>query len=245
MFEIDSFAFDKTLIFIVDSDGVFISLNSELDEALSACHISDCVGLTVNMLDSNLPHYMKKLLSYSGGSIPSQPIVFDNGSLSLFSHEFQINEINYTYFMAKFSKDHDNNLSIIDVESGLYNHKVLDLIPASNGWVLLIKLNGSVCIDGDNDRLIKKFSELLSGCFMSGDVICRVNDSEFLVFRVTNKNDFHKNILSLKRKTLSIFRDTCPDFWFSYTVERVFYGRIHSALLSAESKLVRRWKMNQ
>lgn len=242
VFDIDLFAFDKVLIFIVDCNGVIKNVNDDLERLLDIYHVYDSVGVDISTLTEKLPCYLKGMLSCSIGTLPELPIEFDNGYLSVFSHEFEINNIMYKYvmsmFIAKVTKVDDSSSSlVIDDLTGFYNERSLETMPVFNGYVLLIKLNGLVNIERKDNELIKRFSELLEECFLSDDVICRVDRDEFVIIRNVDKNNFHKNVLALKKKTFTVFKDVNSEFWFSYVFESSFCGEIYQSILSAQKKL--------
>nr|WP_278992035.1 hypothetical protein [Plesiomonas shigelloides] len=242
MFDIDSFAFDKVLICIVDCNGVIKNVNDDLERLLDIYHVYDRVGIDILTLAEKLPSYLKGMLSCCQGTLPELPIEFDNGYLSVFSHEFEINNITYKYvmsmFIAKAMKVDDSSSSlVVDELTGFYNKRSLETMPRLNGHILLIKLNGLINSKRQDDELIKRFSELLEECFLSDDVICRIDRGEFVIIRNVDKNNFHKNVLALKKKAFTAFKNDNSELWFSYVFEGFFGGDVYQSILSAQKKL--------
>ncbi|WP_039045377.1 hypothetical protein [Plesiomonas shigelloides] len=243
MFDIDSFAFNKILIFIVDGKGSFINMNAELSGILKSYYIDEYIGLTLSHLEERLPYYMNELFSNAAGCVPSESIDFDNGCLSLFSYDFVIGGLVYKYTMAMFvqkniAKADINNDLIVDDFSGLCTNRCLEAIPHMDGYILLIKVKGLVCSGEKESMLIRSFSELIRDCFLD-DVVCEVNRDTFAIYRRMKRNNFHKSVLTLKKRTLSLFGNVCPELWFSYVFEPVSFGGVYKATLKAEARLLK------
>ena len=243
MYNIESFAFNKTLIFIVDSNDLFINMNSELCMILNLHHIDKYIGLTFSQLESRLPYYMKELFSNSSSCVPLESIDFNNGYLSFFHYDFIIDERAYKYMMATFtqkdiSKPNVNDSLIIDGFSDVYAKNILETLTYKDGSILLIKLKGLAYYSEKENRLIESFSKLITDCFLDDDIVFRVNHDTFSVFRATKRNNYHGNILTLKKMTVRFFGKMYPDLWFSYVFEPIRFGDVYKSILNAKARLL-------
>lgn len=245
MFNIDSFAFNRTLIAILDSNNKMVDCNDELRTILDVYHSGECIGSPVINVVGNTPHYLREFFLCCTGSLPSSPVEFENGCLSTFQHSFVIKDETYKYTMVLFipqdnePSEQKDSIKLIDELTGFYNSRILDVIQFCQGRILVVKLASSCNPDYEvSDDMIRAFAGLLKESFLSSDVIVRLCRDEFVIMRDSNKNKFYKNILSLKKKAHSFWKVMDSELWFYYGFEKINSCDIYPAILRAKSKIV-------
>lgn len=232
MCTIDVSVFDKIFSFVVDEQQCLIELNDEMRSLINSFCDESFQKKSIKELSVYLPEYINKLVLFCEDKnefgLIVKPIKFDNGLLSIYCHTLNIGGTKYKYVIGTFysyssTKGVAYHGDIIDNRTGLYNRSALEVVQCCDGCVLVISLySGDFKSKKLNDEvIIKEFSIILKALFDDGEVIFQLDDNWFAVARDVKRNNFHKDILKLKKTVYSAFRDKYPNVWFSYKVEPI------------------------
>lgn len=140
----------------------------------------------------------------------------------------------------KISASHERlkNENLIDSLTGVYNRKVIDLVPKKGTFVLL-DLDGFKLINDKyghvyGDQVLKRFAEIVKSHIRSEDYFIRLGGDEFcLIFNSVEEKDVHKIIIRLyndcrNELNLGFSYGTAPfdDFDKAYeTADKVMYEK--------------------
>lgn len=233
--------FDKIFSFVVDDRQYLIELNDQMELLINSFCGENYQKKHIKELSVYLPEYMKELLLFCENKNESglvvKPIAFDNGLLSIYCHTLNIGGAKYKYVIGTFysyssTKGVAYHGDIIDKRTGLYNKSAMDVVQCCDGCALIISVYSGVnnIKKLDNDIVLGKFSGLLKELFVGDDTIFQFDDNWFAIARNVKRNNFHKDILKLKKAVYSSFRDIHPDVWFSYKVEQVILCDLTTAV---------------
>lgn len=232
MCTIDVSVFDKIFSFVVDEQQCLIELNDEMRLLINSFCGEGFQRNNIKKLSVYLPEYIKKLVLFCEDKhefgLIVKSIKFDNGFLSIYCHTLNIGGAIYKYVIGTFysytsTKGVAYHGDIIDNRTGLYNKSALEVVQCCDGCVLIISLYAGDFKNKklNNELIIEEFSSILKGFFSGDDMIFQFDDDWFAVARSGRGNNFHKNILKLKKTVYSVFRDKYPNVWFSYKVEKI------------------------
>lgn len=241
MCAIDASVFDKIFSFVVDDRQCLIELNDEMKLLINSVCGENHQEKHIKELSVYLPECIKELLLFcddkSECGLIVKSIAFDNGLLSIYCHTLNIGGAKYNYVIGTFSsysstKGVAYHGDIIDNRTGFYNKSAMDVVQCCDGCALIISIYSGVANNKklNDDIVLEKFSKLLKGLFVGEDTIFQFDDNWFAIARDVKRNNFHKDILKLKKLVYSSLRDIHPDVWFSYKVEQVILCNLTAAV---------------
>lgn len=241
MCTIDVSVFDKIFSFVVDEQQCLIELNDDMRSLINSFCGESYQWSNINELSVYLPEYFKKLVLFCEDKnefgLIVKPVKFDNGFLSIYCHTLNIGGAKYKYVIGTFysyssTKGVSYHGDIIDNRTGLYNRAALEVVQCCDGCVLVIALySGGIKNKKLNDEhIMEEFSIILKQLFCDDEVIFQFDDNWFAVARNVKRNNFHKDILKLKKTVYSAFRDKYPNVWFSYKVEQIILCDLMTAV---------------